>query len=152
MRRVVEPLLAGAGRTESSERDLEYVRDLGLVPQNGPLRIANPIYAEVVPRELTRMAQEEMAQDPAWYVTKAGGLQMAKLLEAFQEFFRQHSEHWVERFQYREAGPQLLLQAFLQRIVNSGGRIEREGRSWDEKVFRLARKAQDGAKIEVWGM
>ena len=37
-----------------------------------------------------------------------------------------HSEHWVERFQYREAGPQLLLQAFLQRIVNSGGRIERE--------------------------
>ena len=218
VRRVVEPLLAGAGRTESSERDVEYVRDLGLVAQNGPLRIANPIYAEVVPRELTRMAQEEMAQDPAWYVTKAGGLQMAKLLEAFQEFFRQHSEHWVERFQYREAGPQLLLQAFLQRIVNSGGRIEREyglgrgrtdllvewpeddgvrrhvveckvlhkgleqtlaegveqtaaymdrcggetghlvvfdrreGRSWDEKVFRLARKAQDGAKIEVWGM
>ncbi len=36
------------------------------------------------------------------------------------------SEHWVTRFQYQEAGPQLLLQAFLQRIVNSGGRIERE--------------------------
>ena len=48
VRRVVEPLLAGAGRTESSERDVEYVRDLGLVAQNGPLRIANPIYAEVV--------------------------------------------------------------------------------------------------------
>ena len=51
---------------------------------------------------------------------------MGKLLSAFQAFFRQHSEHWVERFQYKEAGPQLLLQAFLQRIVNSGGRIERE--------------------------
>ena len=48
------------------------------------------------------------------------------MLVAFQEFFREHSEHWVERFQYKEAGPQLLLQAFLQRIVNSGGRIERE--------------------------
>jgi len=48
------------------------------------------------------------------------------LLSAFQTFFRQHSEHWVERFDYREAGPQLLLQAFLQRIVNGGGRIERE--------------------------
>ncbi len=47
-------------------------------------------------------------------------------LSAFQTFFRQHSEHWVERFDYREAGPQLLLQAFLQRIVNGGGRIERE--------------------------
>ena len=32
----------------------------------------------------------------------------------------------MERFDYREAGPQLLLQAFLQRIVNGGGRIERE--------------------------
>ena len=51
---------------------------------------------------------------------------MGRLLAAFQVFFREHSEHWVERFQYKEAGPQLLLQAFLQRIVNSGGRIERE--------------------------
>ncbi len=40
--------------------------------------------------------------------------------------FREHSEHWLGRFDYAEAGPQLILQAFLQRIVNSGGRIERE--------------------------
>ena len=53
-------------------------------------------------------------------------LDLEKLLAAFQEFFREHSEHWVERFDYKEAGPQLLLQAFLQRVVNSGGRIERE--------------------------
>lgn len=45
------------------------------------------------------------------------------LLAAFQAFFR---EHWVTRFGYQEAGPQLLLQAFLQRIVNNDGRIERE--------------------------
>ena len=32
----------------------------------------------------------------------------------------------MARFDYAEAGPQLLLQAFLQRVVNSGGRIERE--------------------------
>ena len=53
-------------------------------------------------------------------------MRVGELLAAFQTFFREHSEHWVERFQYREAGPQLLLQAFLQRIVNGGGRIERE--------------------------
>ena len=35
-------------------------------------------------------------------------------------------EHWVGRFDYLEAGPQLLLQAFLQRVVNGSGRIERE--------------------------
>ncbi|MCY3844666.1 MAG: ATP-binding protein, partial [Acidobacteria bacterium] len=49
-----------------------------------------------------------------------------RLLRAFQAFFREHSEHWLGRFDYAEAGPQLILQAFLQRIVNSGGRIERE--------------------------
>jgi hypothetical protein len=47
-------------------------------------------------------------------------------LVAFQQFFRRHSEHWIERFDYKEAGPQLLMQAFLQRIVNGGGRVERE--------------------------
>ena len=51
---------------------------------------------------------------------------MHKLLGAFQAFFREHSEHWLGRFDYAEAGPQLLLQSFLQRVVNSGGRIERE--------------------------
>ena len=33
---------------------------------------------------------------------------------------------WLERFHYREAGPQLLMQAFLQRIVNGGGSVARE--------------------------
>ena len=126
VRRIVEPLLSGAEERHFTDRDLEYVRDLGLVAQERPLRIANPIYAEVIPRELTWVIQEEFDQDTAWYIHADGNLDVAKLLTAFQTFFREHSEHWVKRFQYQEAGPQLLLQAFLQRIVNSGGRIERE--------------------------
>ena len=63
----------------------------------------------------------------AWYVDAHGALDVAGLIAAFQAFFREHSEHWVQRFeQYHEAGPQLLLQAHLQRVVNGGGRIERE--------------------------
>ena len=126
VRRVVEPLLSGGDENVSSARDLEYVRDLGLIAQHRPLRIANPIYAEVIPRELTWAVQETLAQETTWYVDADGGLDVAKLLTAFQAFFREHSEHWVARFDYQEAGPQLLLQAFLQRVVNSGGRIERE--------------------------
>ena len=126
VRRVMGPLLSGGDEREFSARDLEYVRDLGLVASDGPLRIANPIYAEVVPRELTYAAQAGLVQDMAWYVDADGGLEVGKLLAAFQEFFREHSEHWVARFDYKEAGPQLLLQAFLQRVVNGGGRIERE--------------------------
>ena len=126
VRRVVEPLLSGGDERDFSARDIEYVRDLGLVASEPPLRIGNPIYAEVVPRELTAAAQEGLVQELAWYVDADGGLDVAKLLAAFQTFFREHSEHWVARFDYQEAGPQLLLQAFLQRVVNGGGRIERE--------------------------
>ena len=128
VRRVVEPLLSGTKAGDAiAPDDLQYVRDLGLVARSGPVAIANPIYREVIPRDLTYTTQEmSIHHDPAWYVDSDGALRVGELLGAFQAFFREHSEHWVERFQYREAGPQLLLQAFLQRIVNGGGRIERE--------------------------
>ena len=126
VRRVIEPLLSG-GDAAYSDRDFEYVRDLGLVAPDPPLRIANPIYGEVLPRELTWVLQQAMPQrETAWYVDAGGGLDMGKLLTAFQDFFRQNSEHWVQRAQYTEAGPQLVLQAFVHRVVNGRGRIERE--------------------------
>ena len=146
VRRVVEPLLSGGEVRRFADRDLEYVRDLGLVAQDLPYRIANPIYAEVVPRELTWVVQGEFEEDTAWYVAADGGLDVGKLLSRFQAFFREHSEHWVERFEYKEAGPQLLLQAFLQRIVNSGGRIEREyglGAGSDGFVYYVAAGSRD---------
>ena len=130
VRRVVAPMLTGAADRESyadRDRDVEYARDLGLLAQNDAKRIANPIYAEVIPRELTWVAQDDVEAEAAWYVDASGGLHVDELLEAFQRFFREHSERWTKRFdRYREAGPQLLLQAYLQKVVNGGGRIERE--------------------------
>ena len=126
VQRVIQPMLSGAARRSYTARDLEYVRDLGLIALDSPPRIANPIYAEVVPRELTHATQEDLLVDPAWYIDEDGGLNLDKLLEAFQEYFRENSEHWLKLFQYQEAGPQLLLQAFLQRVLNGGGRIARE--------------------------
>ena len=129
VRRVVEPILAGASESAWSTEDVAYVHDLGLVAfdGDGTPRIANPIYAEVVPRHLNHAVQMGLPQRMAWYVDADGGLDVDGLIAAFQAFFREHSEHWVQRFeQYHEAGPQLLLQAYLQRIVNGGGRLERE--------------------------
>ena len=132
VRRVIEPLLSGdeerGGATKSLDRlrDLEYVRDLGLIARDDPPRIANPIYTEVVPRELTAAVQGDLPQQTAWYVDDDNGLNAPKLMAAFQDFFRQHSEHWLKRFDYEEAGMQLLLQAFLQRIANGGGLVVRE--------------------------
>ena len=128
VRRVIEPVLAGAatGADRASPDDVEYVRDLGLLAREGTSRIANPIYREVIPRELVYAREAEVAHETEWYVGEDGDLDMDGLMRGFQGFFREHSEHWIERFQYKEAGPQLLLQTFLHRIVNGGGRIERE--------------------------
>ena len=129
VRRVIEPILAGADEQSWSEDDLLYLRDLGLIAQDagGAPRIANPIYAEVVPRHLNAAVQAGLPHERTWYVDADGALDAEGLIADFQTFFREHSEHWVQRFeQYREAGPQLLLQAHLQRVVNGGGVIERE--------------------------
>ena len=128
VRRVIEPVLSGeaSGGDRVSPDDVEYVRDLGLLTRRGPRRISNPIYREVIPRELMYAQEDEILQQTEWYVKPDGDLDVEGLLAAFQGFFREHSEHWLERFLYKEAGPQLLLQTFLQRVVNGGGRIERE--------------------------
>jgi len=127
VRRVIEAILVGDREPSAiAPDDISYVRDLGLIKTEGQLSIANPIYREVVPRELTYGTQLTISEQPAWYIRSDGSIDLSKLLAAFQQFFREHSESWLERFDYREAGPQLLLQAFLQRILNGGGRIDRE--------------------------
>jgi hypothetical protein len=129
VRRVIEPFLSGKEmKNQFKHSDVEYVEDLGLinVKTSGEIAIANEIYKEVIPRELSFESQYGIIQQQQWYVEKDGKLNTMKLLKNFQQFFREHSESWIERFQYKEAGPQLLLQAFLQRIINGGGQIDRE--------------------------
>lgn len=129
VRRVIEPMLQNEGDVADLQPDdVDYVRDLGLitVSHHGKVSIANRIYREVIPRELTWGHQMGINQTQAWYVTPEGRMDVPKLLAAFQQFFRENAQSWLERYAYKEAGPQLLLQAFLQRIVNGGGRIARE--------------------------
>ncbi len=149
VRRVILPMLAGSHDWDYSLRDLEYVRDLGLVAPAGKVRMANPIYAEVVPRELTAVLQSglELQVKPEWYVQADGSLDVAGLLSAFQGYFREHAESWVERYRHAEAGPQLVLHAYLQRVVNSGGRIGREyavGRGRTDLLIEWGRSGAGG--------
>lgn len=141
VKRVIEPLLSGESDNDTLRADdVQYVRDLGLISLNRPVEIANEIYREIIPRELITSADEYIPFETAWFVEN-GKLITKRLMESFQIFFREHSEHWVRRFDYQEAGPQLLLQAFLQRVVNSGGRVERE--------YGVGRKRTD--LLIVWG-
>ncbi len=108
---------------------LLYCRDLGIIAPNDPVRFANPIYKEIATRTMNSNFHSNFDPDiveTAWYLKPDGRLDMNKLLHAFIEFYRIHSESWLQRFQFKEAGHQLLIMAFLQRIVNGGGRIDRE--------------------------
>ena len=131
-RTMVEPILTGAAETACSDEDLSYVRDLGLggAGRRRPAAHRQPDLRRggAAASEL-RGAGDAAATDGVvcGRCSADGVLDVEGLIAAFQEFFREHSEHWLQRFeQYHEAGPQLLLQAHLQRIVNGGGRIERE--------------------------
>ena len=69
VQRVIEPIVAGlAGSEDLPDDDIQYCRDLGLISMRRPLAIANRIYAEVIPRQLTWSTQETMVQEQAWYV------------------------------------------------------------------------------------
>lgn len=126
IRNIIDLIISGAGEDQDLKTDdLQYVRDLGLVTQKG-IYIANPIYQEIIPRALAYTKQESINQETAWYQKNDGSLDMSKLLTAFTVFYRENSEVWLEKFAYKEAGPHLLLLAFLQRIINGGGRIHRE--------------------------
>ncbi len=124
---VISSIIANSEASEFNDRDLEYVSDLGLIVRKPSVHISNDIYKEVIPRELTIAKQQSIFnQEQSWYINPDKTINTKKLLLAFQEFFRKNADSWIAQFQYKEAGPQLVLQAFLQRIINGGGRISRE--------------------------
>ena len=130
VRGVIEPILTG-------ETDLNLVQseafrqclDLGLVAiEQGTLMIANPIYREVIARQLT-FGQQIFIPEPDWqWENPDGSLNMDRMLKEFQSFWRENSEMWESgsRSGYTEAFPHLLSMAFLQRTLNGKGHIERE--------------------------
>jgi hypothetical protein len=128
VRRIVAPMLAGDRTTEDVlDDDFAYVVGLGLIRREaGQWVMANPIYQEVVPRALTYVQQGQITNAPAWYVRPDGTLDMPKLMADWQAFWRKDGHLAAEGFGYREAGPHLMLMAFLQRLINGGGTIARE--------------------------
>jgi type II secretory pathway predicted ATPase ExeA len=130
VRRVIEPMLMGAHQT-GDETDVQYVLDLGLVRRQLPGKVlapANQIYAEVLPRVLSNVMQYSMHEErilPSWQDVD-GRLNPRQFLLNFQAFWLKDGEVMMRSAPYHEAAPHLVLMAYLQRVINGGGRIERE--------------------------
>lgn len=128
VRRVILPMLTGEeARVEADDTD--YCIDLGLIQRTDRgVAIANEIYREVIPRELSKEQQDNLAARfaPEW-VAADGRIDTGVMLTLFREFWRENADIWASHIKgYQEAAPQLVTQAFLQRVVNGQGYIGRE--------------------------
>ncbi|GHT12041.1 hypothetical protein FACS189426_14820 [Bacteroidia bacterium] len=132
VRRVMEPVIIGElVDIDKFSDDYNYTKDLGLIRDSpGLVEPANPIYAEVIIRTLSANFQNVLSESRYPYrmprYLKNGRIDMNFLLQDFQSFWRENCDIWTKRFDYEEAAPHLVLQAFLQRVVNGGGQIIRE--------------------------
>ena len=144
---------------------LRYCRDLGIIGSTDPIRFANPINREIIIRHLNAGLERAISHDiaqPAHYLQADGSLNMDKLLDAFIDFYCLQAESWLARFEYKEAGHPLLLMAFLQRILQGGGQVDREmaignGRTeltvyWREQVIPLQIRMLQDARSQSAGL
>ncbi len=128
VRAVIEPMIVGSPLTSLAPDDLRFVIDLGLVRQepDGPIAIANPIYREIIVRSLTTSVRASMPTMAPTWLRADGTLDHERLRAAFVAFWTQHGEALLGSSPYNEAAAHLVLMAFLSRVVNGGGRVDRE--------------------------
>ena len=151
---IIEPMLAGQILGDMTADDRQYLIDLGLLRRDpaGGLVIANPIYSEVIPRVLVQGTQDTLPHiSPSW-LTAEGELNIDTLLEAFIKVWRQHGEPLLGSTSYHEVAPHIVLMAFLHRVINGGGTLEREyaiGRDRMDLCLRYGSVIL-GIELKVW--
>ncbi|WP_373693684.1 ATP-binding protein [Limnofasciculus baicalensis] len=151
---IIQPMLAGLELGDIPNDDIQFVIDLGLCkihPQGG-LTMANPIYREVLPRVLTVTPMASLPMIAPTWLTSEGELNKDGLLEAFLKFWRQHGEPLLGSTGYHEIAPHIVLMAFLHRVANGGGTLEREYAIGSDRMdLCLSYKAvMLGIELKVW--
>lgn len=151
VRRIVEPIILGQDvEIDRISDDCRYVLDLGLIRDTkGVLSPLCPIYAEVIIRTLSYNTQYALPLELENRWMDGETLDMDGLLEAFQVFWRENSEIWAERYDYREAAPHLILMAFLQRVFNGGAHIAREFASGRKRLDLCVQYKERNYPVEL---
>ncbi|WP_317133835.1 ATP-binding protein [Leptolyngbya sp. PCC 6406] len=151
---IIEPMMAGLPLQNVANDDIQFVIDLGLcrmLPEGG-MAIANPIYREILPRALAIAPAASLPQiTPSW-LTPEGRLDLDALRESFMAFWLQHGEPLLGSAPYHEIAPHLVLMAYLHRVANGGGTLEREyaiGRDRMDLCLRYGDVVL-GIEIKVW--
>ena len=77
--------------------DVQYVLDFGLCcrDEQDKLVIANPIYQEIVPKNLAFVSIASLPSITPIWLNAEGGLDVDQLLESFLAFWRQHGHPMI---------------------------------------------------------
>lgn len=154
VRRVLAPMIAGEALPEVSAEDQRYLIDLGLlrIDAGGGLVVANPTYREVILRYLASSSRASLPHIAPTWLTAEGGLDVERLLNAFLEFWREHGEALLGTATYPEIAPHLVLMAFLHRVENGGGVLNREYAVRRGRIDLCLRLGRDRVAMElkVW--
>lgn len=152
VQRFIEPLLAGTSlgtETDATfDDDLQYVRDVGLIAPNPPVRVANPIYREVIARTLAMRVTEQVTEKPSRFVLPDGRLDFPLLLDAFADFWVDTGAEMAGKEKYHEVSMQVVFMGFLQRIVNGGGFVDREYALGTGRTDILVRKPYGDGQVQ----
>jgi hypothetical protein len=151
---IIEPILAGQELPNTSNEDRQYLVDLGLLKRDpaGGLVIANPIYREVLPRVLVQGSQDSLPMIAPTWLNGFGEIDLDILLQAFLDFWLEHGEALLKSAAYPEIAPHLVFMAFLHRVVNGGGTLNREyaiGRDRMDLCLRYGEMVL-GIELKVW--
>lgn len=154
IRALIEPMLAGTTLGDVPEDDRRFALDLGLVRRDdgGGLVVANPIYREIIVRTLAGGPRDSLPRIAPTWLDEHGRLDPDALCDAFMAFWRQHGDAMLASAPYAEVAAQLVFMAFLHRVVNGGGYIEREyaiGRGRIDLCLRLG-DVTVGMELKVW--
>lgn len=154
IRAIIEPMMAGSIPGALPPDDVRFAVDLGLVriTEGGGLEVANPIYREILIRELAFTSRASLPQIKPTWLRPDGRLDPDRLRDAFLAFWRQHGQPLLATAPYHEIAPHLVLMAFLHRVVNGGGTIEREYAIGKGRMDLCVRYGPDTLAIElkVW--
>jgi hypothetical protein len=147
VQRVIEPLIAGDDLPPldaAYDDDVSYAEDLGLISTGVDVEVANPIYREVIVRLLTAGLQRAIRLSPRSFLLPDGQIDVRRIFSEFADFWDANGEILAAEEGYHETAAQLIFMAYVQRVVNGGGYVDREYGAGTGRIDVLIRKPYTG--------
>jgi hypothetical protein len=106
----------------------------------------------VIQRSLAGGVLDALPQIKPTWLGADGRIGIGLLLDAFLAFWRQHGEPLLNASPYHEVAAQIVMMAFLHRVANAGGTLDREYASGTGRIDLCLRYGPDtfAFELKVW--